>query len=68
MGGGIRNLPSLMRSFRDGCSKLGSLESVSDLGIFVRGDRMDLRSADREKLAALDKWLTKKGCETSGVW
>lgn len=64
----IRNLPTLLRSFRDQKVKLGSTNPVSDLGIKVHPDRVLLRSSSQDGLRDLDKWLTEHGCETTGAW
>ena len=64
----IRNLPTLLRSFRDHKVRLGSANPVSDLGIKVYPDKVVLRSASQEGLRDLDAWLTERGCETSGSW
>jgi len=29
---------------------------------------MDLWSTDREGIVALEKWLSKTGCDTTGIW
>ena len=64
----LRALPSLLRSFRDGRIKLGSLQSISDLGIKEEGDGVTLWSADSDKMASLQTWLEKKGYDTTGVF
>lgn len=64
----IRSLPGLLRAFRDGRTKIGSIEPIRDLGIRSSFDRMTLWSSNHEGMTALDKWLTDRGCETTGVW
>lgn len=64
----LRTLPSLMRAFRDGRTKLGSLQTISDLGVKDGGDGVTLWSSDATKLAALQGWLEKRGYDTTGVW
>lgn len=64
----IRNLPSLLRSFRDQKVKLGSVNPVNDLGIKVFPDKVVLKSENQEGLRQLDEWLTQHGCETTGSW
>ena len=64
----VRNLPMMLKSFRDGRIRVGSIEPIRDLGIRVGFDQLELWSADREGLVALDGWLRKAGCETTGIW
>jgi len=64
----LRTLPSLMRSYRDGRVKLGSLQPLPDLGVKENGDGVALWSSDADKLAALQGWLEKRGYDTTGVW
>lgn len=62
------NLPSLLKAFRDGNVRLGSLKSIPDLGVIAGFDQIVLWSKDRQALVDLDSWLVKRGCETSGIW
>ena len=64
----IRSLPGLLRAFRDGRTKIGSVEPIRDLGIQAGFDRMTIWSSDYEGMTELDAWLTKRGCETTGIW
>lgn len=64
----INNLPGLLRGFRDGQVRLARVSRIADLGIEVGLDQMTLWSANREAMLALDDWLTKRGCETTGIW
>jgi len=64
----IRNLPGLLRAFRDGRTRIASLEPIRDLGIEAGFDRLTLWSHNREGMVKLDEWLTKRGCESTGVW
>ena len=64
----MRNLPGLLRAFREGKTKIGSINPISDLGIQSGFDRVTLRSSDHEGMIELDRWLTKRGCETTGIW
>ena len=65
---GLRNLPGLLRSFRDGKIKVGSVDPVRNLGVKAGFDHVELWSANREGLVELDEWLQAVGCETTGVW
>lgn len=64
----LKALPSLLRSFRDGRVKLGSLQAISDLGVKEEGESVTLWSSDADKLASLQNWLENKGYDTTGVW
>jgi hypothetical protein len=63
-----RNLPGLLRSFRDGKVKIAGAELVSDLGVKPGFDYIDLWSKDRAALRDLEASLQLLGCETTGVW
>ena len=65
---GVRNLPGLLRAFRDKRTRIASVDPIEDLGIDATLDRMTLWSGDREGMVKLDQWLTKIGCETTGIW
>lgn len=64
----IKNLPAMLRSFRDGRLKLGSIKPITDLGVKVGFDRLEVWSSNRDGLIELDAWFQKHGCETSGIW
>lgn len=64
----MRYIPGLLRSFRDGNARVGSLNPISDLGIRQAFDHLELWTSDREGLIALKDWFEKQGCETTGVW
>ena len=64
----VKNLPAMLRLFRDGRMKIGSVNPIKDLGVKVGFDHLDVWTAAREGLVALDKWFQDHGCETSGVW
>lgn len=64
----IKNLPGLMRSFRDERVRLGSMQAIHDLGIREEFDHFVVWSSDREGLVSLSHWLEDRGCETSGIW
>jgi len=63
-----RNLPGLLRSFRDGKTRFAGLKPVSDLGIKMAFDHLTLWSRDQQGLQHLETALQKMGCETSGVF
>lgn len=64
----IRSLPGLLRAFRDGRTKIGSMGPIRDLGIRAGFDRMTVWSSNHEGMTQLDQWLTRRGCETTGIW
>ena len=64
----LKALPSLLRSFRDGRIKLGSLQTIADLGIKEEGDGVAIWSSDADKMASLQGFLENKGYDTTGVW
>jgi len=64
----IRGLPALLRSFRDGKLRIGSVEPIRDLGIQEEFDHFIVWSSDREGLMQLKDWVEARGCETTGIW
>lgn len=66
--GGIRYLPNLMRSLRDGKIAMEGVPSISDLGIQESFDAVELWSTNKNALVQLQQWFEKRGYETTGVW
>lgn len=64
----IRNLPNLLRSFRDGKLAMEGVPRVQNLGIRDSADALSLWSNDREGMLALKEWFEKRGYETTGIW
>jgi hypothetical protein len=64
----IKNLPGLLRSFRDEKLKIGSIDPIPDLGIQEEFDSITIWSTDRVGLVHLREWFEERGCETSGIW
>lgn len=64
----VSRVPSLLRSFRDKKVSLNNVPHITDLGVTERFDCFELWTQDREGLIALDKWLSDRGFETTGVW
>lgn len=64
----IKNLPNLLRSFRDGKVALEGVPRVANLGIKENFDSLTLWSNDRSAVVALKDWFEKRGFETTGVW
>lgn len=63
-----RNLPNLLRSFRDGKTKIAGVHPIPDLGVKEDFDAIEVWSGDYAALASLGKWAEERGFETSGVW
>jgi len=64
----LKNLPGLLRAFRDNKTKIGSVVPLDDMGIEPGFDRVTIWSKNREGMVELDTWLQSKGCETTGIW
>lgn len=64
----VSNVPALLRSFRNGTTRLASVPPIPDLGIQVGFDHLVVWSKDRTAMLALETWLQARGCETIGVW
>jgi hypothetical protein len=64
----LGNIPALLKSFRDGKSKIAGVPTIKDLGVKTEFDKITFKSRDKEALLKLDAWLVAKGCETSGIW
>lgn len=64
----LKNIPGLLKGFRDGKSRIAGLAIIPDLGVKVEPDKITFSSRNKKALVSLDKWLTQKGCETSGIW
>lgn len=66
--GSVRNLPSFLRSFRDGKVKIKGVPPIKDLGIRTGFDFVDVWSRDREAMIQLNLWFESQGMETTGIW
>lgn len=64
----IRNLPGLLRSFRDGKIAMEGVSNIRDLGVKGGFDYVSVWSGDRKGLIQLKDWFEKRGFETTGVW
>lgn len=64
----LRVLPRLLRSFRDGKVRLGSVQPIRDLGIKEEGESISVWASDADGIAALQGWMEKLGYDTTGVW
>ena len=63
-----KNLPNLLRAFRDGKVAMKGLGSIPDLGVKEDFDALELWSSNREALFKLGRWFESRGFETTGVW
>jgi hypothetical protein len=64
----LRYLPQLLGSWRNSKIRLGSMDPVLDLGIKCTPNSITVWSRNRVGMVALDRWLTERNCETTGVW
>ena len=64
----LRQIPNMLRSFRDGKVAVKGVTCIPDLGLKEEGDKITLWSKDRVAIMALKDWFEKRGFETSGVW
>ena len=64
----VKNLPSLLRSFRDGKVAMEEVPRIPDLGVREAFDSVSVWSSDRTALIQLKDWFETRGFETTGVW
>lgn len=66
----IKNLMQLLRSFRDGKTKVAGLEPVTDLGMsnIESFGALTIWSSNYTEIKELITWLEKHGYDTTGVW
>lgn len=67
-GNEIRNLPGLLRSFRDRKVGMADVTPLPDLGVRESFDFVEVWSTNREGLVHLKDWFERRGFETTGVW
>lgn len=63
-----RHLAALLRSFRDGKTRVAGVEPVLDLGVVEHGDHLEIWSSDGVRLGKLASWLEGRGMDTSFIW
>ena len=63
-----KNLPNLLRAFRDGKVAMQGLKPLPDMGVKEDFDGFEVWSSDKEAILALNTWLESRGFETSGAW
>jgi hypothetical protein len=64
----IRNLPDLLRSFRDKKVAMVGVKPIQDLGVKETFDGIEVWSKDKIGMLALQKWFEDRGFETTGLW
>ncbi len=64
----FKNLPNLLRAFRDAKVKIASIDPIPDLGVREDFDAVEVWSSDRAAINTLQKWAEARGFDTSGVW
>jgi len=64
----IKNLPNLLRSFRDRKAHFIGVPVIEDLGVKEGFDYVDVWSGDRSGLIKLRDWFEDRGYETTGIW
>ncbi len=67
-GQGVKNLPGLLRAFRDRKAHLEDVPSIPSLGIREGYDFVEVWSEDYNGLVHLRDWFEKRSFETSGIW
>lgn len=63
-----RNLPNLLRAFRDGKVAIKGLPTMSDLGVSEGFDALEVWSTNYEAMQHLASWFEKHGFDTTGIW
>ena len=63
-----KNLPGLLRGFRDGKVAIKGLDPIPDLGVKEEFDALEVWSSNHKALLRLGEWAEGRGFETSGVW
>ena len=66
--GANRNLPGLLKAFRDGKTSLSDVLPIPDLGIQTGFDYVSVWSGNRVAMVQLNRWLEDQGMETTGIW
>jgi len=63
-----KDYPSVLRSFRDGKLKMGSVAPLPDLGVKEDFEGFYVWSSDMTALKTLQQWFAKRGLETTWIW
>ena len=68
-GTGVKDLPTILRAWRDGKSRLASESKPSDLGVHISdAGTLTIWSTDYPKMKAISSWLSRRGYEVEGIW
>jgi hypothetical protein len=67
-GQGIKNIPGLLRAFRDRKATLQDVPAIPKLGVREGFDFVEVWAHDYDGLVQLRDWFEGRGYETSGVW
>lgn len=67
-GGNVRNLPGLLRSFRDNRVRIAGVAPLPNMGVREGFDSVTVWSSNLSALKTLQKWAESRGMETTGVW
>ena len=65
---GYKNLPNLLRAFRDGKVQIKGLEPLLDLGVQEEFDYVEVWSKDYAGMSKLGQWFDKQKFDTTGIW
>jgi len=63
-----KDYPSVLRSFRDGRLKMGSVKPIPDLGVREDFEGFYVWSSNHEAMKTLQQWFAKRGLETNWIW
>lgn len=63
-----KNLPNLMRMFRDGRVGIEGVATIPDLGIKTNFDSLEVWSGNFASMRQLNEWFEAQGFETTGIW
>lgn len=63
-----RNLPNLLRAFRDGKVRIAGLRTVADMGVREEFDFVEVWSKDYAGISKLGEWFERQGFDTTGIW
>ena len=65
---GLKNMPGLLRSFRDKRVRMAGVDPLPDLGVKESFDYIEVWSSNHDGIVNLKDWFEKRGFETTGVW
>lgn len=63
-----KDYPGLLRSFRDGKTKIAGVDTIEDLGVKEEFGGFYVWSSNATKLEKLKVFFEKRGMETSWIW